>query len=321
MENEKQFVTVTHQQGDDKTMFEVAVAPPKLAKGKRGIVCCPVVIETNRNPNPEPGTITLHIYRRVDPHELRFAALFWDAIDCPTGMMTKESPDVDFLVEAGVAYRSHITHRKENSRTFSMELVAAVDPVAAMLANDTVSPGLWSVQHNPGNEGEGLIKRKESAAIVFNLHSTIPIPDQDVPLAELLEFKFRRSSELKALENYLSEVYLKIISSPFPEIAESVEVARLQGAIADHIRVSRESSMLLRLIGFKAKLDVNTATAAAAAYTTAATLHLAPGLQAVAAAAGGVLGSLSRELGTGASSQTASPFEYVTSVHKEVFAL
>jgi hypothetical protein len=308
-----------HSKEGKDTYFQVEVRPRKLGPGERGIICCPVQSRTKMD--AKSGAVSHEIKRRIDPHELRFAALFWDVIDAPTGMLRGSSPDLEYLEGAGIVQRSHITHHdpKGGEGVFVIEEIAALDPIAAMMANNEISPGLWSVQHGIENESAGLPRVVNSTAVVFNLHSVIPIPDKDVPLAELLEFKLKRSSELKALQAHLSELYLQVCSSPMPALAESVVLTKLQLAINDHIRVSRESSMALRLIGFKAKIDRSTVGSGAAAFATAASLHLAPALQFLAGITGGVLGSLSKDVGTGNPRDTLNPYEYVTLIHRDLF--
>lgn len=318
-EAEPRFVSFTHSNGGKDTIYQVEVAPRKLGPSERGLICCPVQVQTNLN--AKPGEASVSVKRSIDPHELRFAALFWDVIDVPTGMIYGSSPDLDFLSEAGLVQRSHITHHDPSGGEgfFNMEEIASNDPIAAMLANDCVSPGLWSVQHGTRNESVGLPRQNDSNAVVFKLHSVIPIPDKDVPLEDVLLFKQRRSAELMALQAHLSDLYLKIGSSPNPELAESVELTKLQLAISDHIRVARESSMALRLIGFKAKIDRTTAASAYAAYALAGNLQLAPPLQFMAGLTGGVLGSLSKEIGTGNPRDTLNPYEYVSLIHRDLF--
>jgi hypothetical protein len=93
-------------------------------------------------------------------------------------------------------------------------------------------PGVWTF----ATIGEGLdIPSDESVvrrAIVFEMHSGLPVPADGVPYEDILEFRHRRSDELSNLRGRMDETYLAISRSGDIPKAKSVEMTKLEAELA-----------------------------------------------------------------------------------------
>lgn len=85
----------------------------------------------------------------------------------------------------------------------------------------------------------------------LRLNRAIIVPNEDVPLAEILEFKAKRSSELIALrteiDNFLAEI--EIASDSEQQIQKCISL--IDRACADAIRVGKEWHFPVKLTDFK----------------------------------------------------------------------
>lgn len=253
----------------------------------------------------------------LDPQELRFSLLFWDLLDYPTNNVITVGldPDAAFLVESGILARSHakVTGAGEFGLAF---LEGHLQTYRALEKRD---PGRWSLARGERSlsfrEGETVVGR----GAILELHQAIPVPNKDVPLAEVMEFKARRRAELLGLRHHLERLYQSIIDAPDRDLALATEVSDLEKAIADHIRVSKEAKFPLRLSGFQAKLDWKTVSAGTGAFLAASQQGLS--LVGSLLSGAGAAAAISLSVGVGLRDRKASktPFEYVSKFHKELF--
>jgi hypothetical protein len=181
--------------------------------------------------------------------------------------------------------------------------------------------GRWSLLRGDSSLGFGQEELEPDRAFLVQLHEAIPVPDQDVALQEVLEFKERRRAELLALRHHLEKIYLDVIRSPDRALAGAVALEEVDRAICDVLKVSRETGMKLKLSGFDASLqlfDVNQAILGAAAGWES-------GLGITGAVLGGVVGGVIPKLtfktglGLRSTQRSDSPFEYVARFHRELF--
>ncbi|UOK72496.1 DUF6236 family protein [Ancylobacter polymorphus] len=277
---------------------------PRHGKPWRGLVVSP--------PIESSGNRLLMKSGALDPQELRSNLLFWDRLDFPEQNIIHIGLDNDaqFLEEAGVLQRSKVLF----SGSGDMAEIYRNLHVEAFRRLDQEKPGRWSLATGERSISFGDHALQQGRGALVRLYGAIPVPDKDVPLADILEFRLRRSDELLALRTHLESVYQRVISAGDGELAWNTEVEALQRAIQDHIKTSRETSFRLRLADISASLNLLPIGASAiTAYSTG--LPMVPSL-----VAGAMLG-ISLDVGAALKRHRASPtpFQYVTSYHQEVF--
>ncbi|HEY9213616.1 MAG TPA: DUF6236 family protein [Ancylobacter sp.] len=279
-------------------------ADPRYGKPWRGLVVSPPI---------EVGGQSLTIKSsNLDPQELRSNLLFWDKLDFPEQNLFHFglSPDAEFLVSAGVLQRTRIHF----SGGGEMGDIFRSLHVAAYTALDEKEPGTWSLA-----TGERSISFSDEAlevgrGVLVRLYDAIPVPDKDVPLADILEFRARRSDELIALRTHLEAIYQRVINAGDGALAWNSEVESLQRAIQDHIKASKETGFRLRLAGLSANLNLAAAGAVAAA-------AFSQGLPLIPSLVTGAAAIISVDAGVALKRHRAvpTPFRYVTAYREEVF--
>ena len=166
---------------------------------------------------------------------------------------------------------------------------------------------------------------KQGRGALVELVRAIPVPDQEVPLAEVLELKLKRKDELLAVRFELDSFYSEIAISADPEFELRRKAQRVDEACADLLKVADEWRFPVKLADVKASFEWS-AQAAVPAF-----LALFAGnqyeLPTVATALGTTLGAAIGLLKVSGdivvrstpSKRKEHPFRYVYSIHNELF--
>lgn len=245
----------------------------------------------------------------IDPLQLRFMLLFWDFFDIPTHNLAHMLPDAEtaFLMKAGLAKQTVVEFQ---GQYFDIELGDAIGQLQGMVLqhHEARGRGGWSVLSESGSSALGSASLEDNKGLLISLHKCIPVPDKDVPIEDLLEFKTKKNSELLALRFHLEELYQVILNAPDQHQAILTQFGKLETAIEEHLAVCKEARFKLRLGGINGALNIVPAT-----------------LGAMTAGLGGLIAGLIPGLSIGIDSaikgrkRTESPFNYISSFHRELF--
>lgn len=185
--------------------------------------------------------------------ELRKYLLYWDKIDFAeiSFMSFWSGQDIEFLIREGVATRTKAPSRGVISGNINVgeELLRAQQELFTM--RDREQRGLWSIVQISTNPH--FPKSDERATIEFELWNMLPVPKNDVPLADILEFKSKRQDELIALRAHLDDMYQSIISAADVPRARNTHMMKLELALRDIDRTLAEAGIgraLTSLRGF-----------------------------------------------------------------------
>jgi hypothetical protein len=253
---------------------------------------------------------------QLDPQELRFSLLFWDKLDYPVNSMFLFDLDNDsqFLESAGILQRTII-----DFSSFSGNISGAFRDahVGAYRALDRAEPEVWSLATGPRSFTFLSQELEDKRGTLVRLHHAIPVPDKDIALQEILEFKEKRRPELLALRSTLEQIYQRLLNAGDGPLALNAEISALQSAIADQVKASRSSGLPFRWSDLEASINVAPAAVAAiAAYSTGIPLP-----QALLTGATTALATL--ELNVTAAlrggRRQVTPYQYVSSYHEELF--
>lgn len=190
------------------------------------------------------------------PSELvRKWLLFWDEFACP------DNNFISLGLSADLAYLQQLGVLRRNKVNFSGS-VSGGDFVHVFLAAQEVTfrelslkdPGKWALgsTENILTANQGPMARQ---CLTFELVNCIQIPSKEIPLEDILIFKQKRRPELDAFHSYLSEIYLKVISSGDVPRAKTLEIEKFEIALKEINRVSSESFPTRCLTGFRIVLD------------------------------------------------------------------
>ncbi len=217
---------------------------PKSANHRGLVVCPPIEIE---------GTRLFVKSSNLDPQELRFALLFWDQLVWPSSRVIHfgSGPDEQFLEGAGILARPEYNFAVDGAQGVALGQFQAYQDLER---ND---PGNWAL-----SQGDNSLLWKDGLAdegvgSIIELHRAIPIPKQDVPLAEILEFKHRRRDELVLLRYHLESLVAEIEGASDKPSALQKCVAELDQACADLLAVGKEWQFPVYLSNLKASFSLS----------------------------------------------------------------
>ncbi len=249
----------------------------------------------------------------IDPQELRFYLLFWDKLEFPQNNLFHfaSTPDVSFLEHEGILTRTVIdtySHSGDFASLFHEMHVKSFKDL------DRAEPGVWSLARGENSISFSSEDLEENRGILFKLYSAIPVPDKDVPLQDVLDFRERRKPEQLALRIYLEELYQKVQQDPDVDLSLNTQISNLELALQDHTKASKEANFALRLTDLKIKIDYQEVIKNTA-------IHYMTGIHLPLAITAGIVGSISIEKGFGFKNRTSAggPFEYVSSYNADLF--
>ena len=248
------------------------VEPPIVSQTKsptdiateRGLVIC--------NPMEIEGNCVKGKSSDLNPDELRFSLLYWDKLAWPKsrGIDFGENHDALFLRQSGILSRP--VPKRDTFSALGDILLHGQFSILKEL--DMIQPGQWAMA-----QGENSLslhpdfkESTKSGDWVVELHRAIPIPAGDVPLQEILEFKYRRRDELLLLRSHFEALASEISVSSDPEITLRDKIAEVDSACANLLEVGREWRWPIKLGSWNASITVEPVKMAsyAAGFATAA---------------------------------------------------
>lgn len=252
----------------------------------------------------------------IDPQELRFTLLFWDKLVWPSSrnIHIPSGQDETYLESAKVLIRPEYTLNGDAGGLAAAQIRAYQDL-------EKGEPGCWALSQGEnsfiwkdfvGDEGKGTL---------IELHRAIPVPKQDVPLAEILEFKERRRDELFLFRHQLEMFVSEIEQAPDKSQAFQQRLAELDQACADLIAVGREWQFPMYLSNIKSSLNFSPTKffgAAAIGWKVAEPFGLSAATAAAAATGAASLLEIKADYGFRAISKLTSPYKYAYQIHMEL---
>lgn len=281
---------------------------PQHARNRGLVVSSPVHIEGDK----------LTVTSAIDKQELRFALLFWDRLIWPTSSAVhiESGQDEQFLEHEGILKRPWY-------EVWGAPANAVVEShFRAFEELDAREPGAWSMAlgektlHLLGGD-----RLADGGGVTVALHRAIPIPNVDVPLAEILEFKSRRNAELLKLRFHLESIKDELFLAENPQDALSSKIAAIDRSCSDLLKCGSEWQFPMRLSDLDCSLNYNPISLYASA-KVGWEFGQPFGLEAAAAAAG--VTALVCNLNINRSNsfrgvrRPASPFRYSYLAHKEL---
>ena len=218
------------------------------------VISTPITIDQNG----------IQIKGGLHPQELRFALLYWDQLVWPMSKFLSFAGGVDaeYLTSCGVLripeYPYRVTNREPPVDVHTQMVDAVIrTQLQAFTDLETANPGRWALAQGENSFLiEGGIATGNSGVMV-ELHRAIPIPQDDVPLAEILEFKRRRRDELLAFRLNLQELAAQIDRSPDRGDAFHRTLANLDETCADLMQVGREWQFPVYVSDMKATFSID----------------------------------------------------------------
>ncbi|WP_157062724.1 DUF6236 family protein [Pseudomonas sp. Q12-87] len=200
---------------------------------KRGIVASPNII------SPIPGGFKLQ--RSLSQEEINFYALYWDRVVIPTNsFFHSRIHDEEALMGCGLVERPRAILSNGFNNADMPELFAKIQVEVTKELIESEREMDW-VLHQVGDQlilpGVEVDSKR---SLRFELMNALPVPEGNVLVADLLEFKERRADELNVLHDTLDNLYLDVLKSPDQDLSAKKAVADLKKAIENLEAVSSE---------------------------------------------------------------------------------
>lgn len=281
------------------------------------IVSSPLSIDLNSN--------FISMKGNLDPLELRFSLLYWDKLIFPksTKVLIHGGDDCDFLIQAGVMSRP--AYGKSSGVINSVEMPITLWNVfiEAFTECESKEPGVWSLAQGENSlyikNSNGLFS--DSQGVSVNLIRDIPTPADDVPLAEILEFKEKRRDELLVFHKQIDKLTEEIQNSQdnsesFKKIVNDIDVA-----CSDLLKVGREWQYPIHISDFKASINFNGVKVVGAmgiGWHEAIPYGLVAAGSVAALAGVASMLDIKADIGFQSIQRPSSPFRYVLKAHQEL---
>lgn len=283
----------------------------KPSPATRGIILSvPIVIEG----------VQAHVRKSdLDEQDLRSTLLYWDRIALPISniIYMPGGVNVDYLESCGVLDR--IPYFFEGDGVQS--LIEAQYRALADL--ERKQPGCWSL----GAGDNSLFVKHEVATLekgsLLTLYNALPVPKENTPLQEILEFKQKRHTELLLLRSHLDSLTAEIASKNDSVDELNKKMAELNVACSDLIRTTKEYQLPVYLANMNASLNFEaTKVAGTAIAVWASTTTLGLGTIGAAAAsfasAAATTFNLKADIKFRSLKRPSSPYRYAYFVQRDL---
>ena len=215
----------------------------------RGVIVVPVIIKPLRD-----GFI---IERSISKEEMRYYLLYWDKVVIPgNNLVYIGVPEEKELISCEAISRPMVPFQG----SFRGDQVAGAfltcqSIVAEKLVRDKTVD--WAIHQI----GDSLALPTDFATqqdiIRVALANAMPVPDGEVPIHEILEFKHRRKDELIEMHNSIDELYFEVLNSPDEGLATKKVLSRFKSSIQNLDKASHEKFKKTRKYDLSAELNIN----------------------------------------------------------------
>jgi hypothetical protein len=213
-------------------------------------------------PKIDEGGTRIHSNDAIDG-AVRRSLLYYDKIEVPSMNLLFMQPSsiMRELMAIGVMQRTHAT----------VTLDGMVNPgdlfgvIQCKLFEhlEVTEPGVWSLTQESASLSLPPAILVQSRSLQVCLTNLLPVPADDVPVADILRFKEKRAPELRAFDAAMDDLYMLIANSTDQNRAYEIAKNRICLAVADMFKALKQS-MATRMLAF-AKFGVHTTQGISAA--------------------------------------------------------
>ncbi len=245
-----------------------------------------------------------------DPFDLRKYLMYWDEIDYPTSNLVhvESSSDIQYLEETKHLKRTVVQFSSANID----EKFFISTQEAAYRENNSKEPSTWSMAQLSSTQC--YTQQTSKIGVDFELYGMLPVPSENTPLNDILEFKELRKDELSDFRAHLDEIYQKIISSSDIPRAKSSEISKLELAVKNIDKTLNESAIRRKITNLRNTINddfLGIAGTGLGAASLASQISMTPLLAGMAGA--GIFATI-KSLSMPSSSTCSASFNYLNSI-------
>lgn len=168
--------------------------------------------------------------------ELRYALLYWDKLVWPSSAVFRipSGGDTSYLMQSGILERPDYTIAGDVAQGMLAGVLKAHQDLTEK------QPRAWAILEGENSLSYQRDHKSQPQSLSIQLLRSIPIPQGDVPLPEILEFKQRRRDELLLLRAEIERLESKAKLSN--DATEFIQLAKddIDKACCDVLRVCSE---------------------------------------------------------------------------------
>ncbi|NPU64061.1 hypothetical protein HL667_03525 [Bradyrhizobium sp. 83012] len=289
---------------------------PSYGKPLRGLIMTSEIVK-----RPE-GT---RVSASIEPQQLRYALLFWDKIVWPSNnlIFAAGNEDSAFLETTKILERP----RHEFASTTDPAEPFVRSQLQEFQKRDNKDREVWDLCQNTAVLLASVSDATHPGGMGIELIRAIPVPDKDVPLNEILEFKRKRHAEFVALRAEIDTLAARLNSTSNPDTDLQQLIKHIDKACADALRVSSEWQFPVRLSNKKMALDLKPFELIAGGlggllgadyFNMSTSQEILAGIVGTAAAAKSIV-KFTSDIGLQSIRRPRSPFSYIAYAHSELF--
>jgi len=201
---------------------------------KRGIVSSQNAFSVDKNKN------YFSLSQGLNTIDINYYSLYWDKLVIPsTSFIYYAVPNEKVLIDCGFLTRPKVNLVGPLSADTlpiqeSLTQTKTVDMLRSQYRNID-----WSLHflNNALFPSSQSIKKE---CIRMELAQLLPVPDSNVPIEDILDFKHRRSDELRALHSYCDELYDEILKSGDLDFTKMKSLERLKSCLEDLDKLNKQ---------------------------------------------------------------------------------
>lgn len=182
--------------------------------------------------------------------DIRYFLLYWDKMIKVVAGITQALPLEEDLYKNEALDTAHLqSYGEEDPETGSLIMTpraAAMAPfvVGEHLYNDPKTE--WVVQQMYDRLKIPTEFKTTMDCLRIRLYNCLPVPVENINVAEILEFKRERSDELSKLHSCVDDLYIEALNKPETKLAFLKATSELSSCIKDIQKVSNERFKLLK---------------------------------------------------------------------------
>lgn len=218
---------------------------------RKGVITSPLSFQFN-----EPTGFS--IGQGLTEELMRYYLMYWDEVVVPqNNFFGMSTPFLEHALTLGNVYSPTL---QLQGKYFDQEIVhAIVSEQVELAALYKKHPTMDWVLHQFNSDNVQLHSAQSSQQDTLRLRLTdaLPVPSEDVPFNEILEFKNRRSDELNRLHTVIDDLYLEVLRSPDQTLQTKRAIADLKNAINDLDSVTGERFGFFKKFSTETSFTVN----------------------------------------------------------------
>lgn len=220
---------------------------------KRGII-------TNVGTLKRTSKDTVIFSHQLKDEDINYYSLYWDKIVIPFNNIFRVGINhQEDLLKAGVLITPEVRFPSWSSNSGD----ASFDPFIvsqSIVANEYLTNDKsvdWTIHQLGDQIVIGNEQKREYNSIKVELANCLPVPNDEVNLNEIFEFKEKRKDELLSLHESIDEVYFEILSSVDRDLQTKKSIIILNQNIKNLQSVSKEKFKSLTKYNFTAELNIS----------------------------------------------------------------